>query len=77
MVEFKEDCGQEWMLFWIDTGVSIERVLGMEPYQKINHFPGMHEICNKDNFARNLYRLSKFFPKEYKFYPKTWILPSE
>ncbi|KND00368.1 uncharacterized protein SPPG_04692 [Spizellomyces punctatus DAOM BR117] len=68
---------EPWMLFWIDTGVSVERVLGMKPYQKINHFPGMHEICRKDRLARNLGRLSRLFPKDANFFPKTWILPSE
>lgn len=64
-----------WSLFWIDTGVSIERILDMTPFQKINHFPGMHEICRKNHLARNLVRFSKVFPKEYNFSPKTWSLP--
>ncbi|KAJ3098341.1 Tubulin polyglutamylase ttll6 [Phlyctochytrium planicorne] len=68
---------ETWSLFWIDTGVSVQRVLEMEPYQKINHFPGMHEICRKDHLARNLSRLSRLLPKEYNFFPKTWILPLE
>ncbi|KAJ3202966.1 Tubulin polyglutamylase ttll6 [Dinochytrium kinnereticum] len=68
---------EQWSLFWIDTGVSVQRVLDMEPYQKINHFPGMHEICRKDHLARNLSRLSRLLPKEYNFFPKTWTLPLE
>ncbi|KAI8920437.1 tubulin-tyrosine ligase family-domain-containing protein [Entophlyctis helioformis] len=66
-----------WSLFWIDTGVSLERVLEMKAHQRINHFPGMHEICRKDHLARNLGRLSRLFPKDYNFFPKTWMLPSE
>ncbi|KAI9204470.1 tubulin-tyrosine ligase family-domain-containing protein [Polychytrium aggregatum] len=66
-----------WSVCWIDTGVSVERVLSMEPYQKINHFPGMHEICRKDHLARNLNRMSRIFPKKYNFFPKTFILPLE
>ncbi|KAL3896882.1 MAG: hypothetical protein SGCHY_003791 [Lobulomycetales sp.] len=116
-----EDCGQEqgfrieaedaegtnWSIYWIDTGVAIERVLNMQQFQKINHFPGMrvfyppypmrvyfpgnaifrhlrhysttgmHEICRKDYLARNLGRLGRLFPKDYNFFPKTWILPSD
>ena len=30
---------KKWFLFWIDTGVSVERILNMAPYQRINHFP--------------------------------------
>ncbi|KAJ3416377.1 Tubulin polyglutamylase ttll6 [Chytridiales sp. JEL 0842] len=71
------DDSEPWSVFWIDTGVSVQRILDMEPYQKINHFPGMHEICRKDHLARNLSRLSRLFPKDYNFYPRTWILPLE
>ena len=35
----------------------------------------MHEICRKNNLARNLSRYQKAFPKEYNFSPKTWNLP--
>ncbi|KAJ3241265.1 Tubulin polyglutamylase ttll6 [Chytriomyces hyalinus] len=68
---------EPWSLFWIDTGVSVQRVLEMEPYQKINHFPGMHEICRKDHLARNLGRLSRILPTEYTFFPKTFVLPHD
>ncbi|KAJ3146151.1 Tubulin polyglutamylase ttll6 [Geranomyces variabilis] len=68
---------EPWILFWIDTGVSVERVLAMKPYTFINHFPGMHEICRKDCLARNLGRLSRSFPKDGNFFPRTWILPLE
>lgn len=66
-----------WSIFWIDTGVSVARILSMHQVQKINHFPGMHEICRKDYLARNLARLNKLFPKDYNFFPKTWILPND
>ncbi|KAI8916035.1 tubulin polyglutamylase TTLL6-like protein [Gorgonomyces haynaldii] len=66
-----------WLLLWLDTGVSVERLLEMKAYQRINHFPGMHEICRKDNLARNVSRLSRLFPKSFGFFPKTWILPHD
>ena len=40
-------------------------------------YPGIQQITKKNFLARNLMRLEKFFPEEYNFYPKTWILPSE
>ncbi|CAB0014353.1 unnamed protein product [Nesidiocoris tenuis] len=46
-------------------------------YQRINHFPGMLEICRKDALARNLKQMLKLFPKEYNFFPKTWCLPED
>ncbi|XP_068920441.1 tubulin polyglutamylase TTLL6 isoform X2 [Petaurus breviceps papuanus] len=45
--------------------------------QKINHFPGMSEICRKDLLARNMSRMIKLFPKEFHFFPKTWCLPAD
>lgn len=47
------------------------------PLQKINHFPGMSEICRKDLLARNMCRMSKLFPKDFHFFPRTWCLPAE
>lgn len=47
------------------------------PLQKINHFPGMSEICRKDLLARNMSRMLKLFPKDFYFFPRTWCLPAE
>nr|XP_014427688.2 tubulin polyglutamylase TTLL6 isoform X4 [Pelodiscus sinensis] len=49
----------------------------MKSYQKINHFPGMSEICRKDLLARNMSRMLKLFPKEFNFFPRTWCLASD
>jgi tubulin polyglutamylase TTLL6/13 len=72
-----------WSLFWIDTGVSYERVLEMyrkvirKTFQRINHFPGMHEICRKDQLARRVQRVVRMFPKDYTFFPQSWIMPQD
>ncbi|CDS42742.1 tubulin polyglutamylase TTLL13 [Echinococcus multilocularis] len=68
---------EDWNLYWTDLSVTIERVVSMRKWQKINHFPGMSEICRKDALARNLNRMLKLFPKEYSIFPKTWILPAD
>ncbi|XP_058559588.1 tubulin polyglutamylase TTLL6 [Neofelis nebulosa] len=49
----------------------------MKSYQKINHFPGMSEICRKDLLARNMSRMLKMFPKDFLFFPRTWCLPAD
>ncbi|XP_077595691.1 tubulin polyglutamylase ttll6 [Stigmatopora nigra] len=67
----------DWTLMWSDCSVSLERVKAMKHYQKINHFPGMIEICRKDTLARNLNRMLKLFPKDYKIFPRTWCLPAD
>eukprot|EP00075_Anas_platyrhynchos_P033213 XP_027322466.1 tubulin polyglutamylase TTLL6 isoform X2 [Anas platyrhynchos] len=49
----------------------------MKRFQKINHFPGMIEICRKNLLARNLNRMLRLFPKEYHIFPRTWCLPAD
>ncbi|XP_043349926.1 tubulin polyglutamylase TTLL13-like isoform X8 [Dermochelys coriacea] len=68
---------EEWTVYWTDCSVSLERVMEMKRFQKINHFPGMTEICRKDLLARNLNRMLKLFPKEYSIFPRTWCLPAD
>lgn len=75
MREVTED--SSWNLYWTDLSVSIERAKDMKRFQKVNHFPGMTEICRKDLLARNLNRMLRLFPKDYNFFPKTWCFPAE
>lgn len=49
----------------------------MKSYQKVNHFVGMTSITRKNNLGRNLLRMKKHFQKEYRFFPDTWILPTD
>lgn len=65
-----------WNIFWTDSIMSVGFCLTMHRFQKINHFPGMMEICRKDLLGRNLSRMLKVFPEEYNIFPKTWSLPS-
>ncbi|KAK6188733.1 hypothetical protein SNE40_004850 [Patella caerulea] len=74
--EVSED-DSDWTLYWTDYSVALERVMDMKKYQKINHFPGMNEICRKDLLCRNLNRMFKLYPKEYNVFPKTWCLPAD
>ena len=66
-----------WDLFWTDNSVQPEQLARMKPYQKINHFPGMYSLAQKNHLGRNLMRMRKAFPSYYDFFPQTWILPAE
>ncbi|ELU05410.1 hypothetical protein CAPTEDRAFT_124734, partial [Capitella teleta] len=68
---------EDWNLYWTDYSVTLERVMDMKKYQKINHFPGMSELCRKDLLARNMNRMLKLFPKEYNVFPPSWCLPAD
>ncbi|MBN3323880.1 TTLL7 polyglutamylase, partial [Atractosteus spatula] len=58
--------------YWI-----LRRLLNSLSSKRINHFPGMGEICRKDCLARNMAKMIKNQPQEYSFIPKTWIFPAE
>ncbi|KAJ4943449.1 hypothetical protein JOQ06_005950 [Pogonophryne albipinna] len=64
-------------LIWNDSAVQHERIADLRNYQRINHFPGMGEICRKDCLARNMSKMIKCQSQEYSFIPKTWIFPAE
>jgi tubulin polyglutamylase TTLL6/13 len=49
----------------------------MDSSQKINHFPGMLNICRKNLLAKHMAPLARMFPDEFDFVPKTWVLPAE
>jgi tubulin polyglutamylase TTLL6/13 len=72
-----EDQNLDWDLYWADTGLQPQIVQKMQSYQRINHYPGMASLAHKHNLSRNLKRMQKVFNKEYEFFPKTWILPSD
>ncbi|XP_060524336.1 tubulin polyglutamylase ttll6-like [Cylas formicarius] len=75
---FKEASeGENWNMYWTDLSITVERCKEMKRFQKINHFPGMLEICRKDLLARNLNRMNRLFPRDYNFFPKTWCLPAD
>ncbi|XP_065265393.1 tubulin polyglutamylase TTLL7 [Emys orbicularis] len=64
-------------LIWSDSAVQQDKIAELRNYQRINHFPGMGEICRKDFLARNMTKMIKSQPQEYSFIPRTWIFPAE
>ncbi|XP_072830210.1 tubulin polyglutamylase TTLL7 isoform X2 [Vicugna pacos] len=64
-------------LIWCDSAVQQEKIAELQNYQRINHFPGMGEICRKDFLARNMTKMIKSRPLDYTFVPRTWIFPAE
>jgi len=64
-------------IIWIDISVIQEKMRTILPWQIINHCPGMPNIARKNRMGQNLNKMQKEFPREYSFYPKTWVLPNE
>lgn len=49
----------------------------LQRHQKINHFHGMLEICRKNRMGRNLAKMARVLPREYDYFPRTYVLPEE
>ena len=64
-------------VYWIDVAAIHERFRSIQAWQTINHFPGMPNIARKNRMGQNLNRMLKMFPREYDFYPRTWVLPGD
>ena len=71
------DDSRPWHYFWTDLSVSHARVKALCPMQRLNHFPDMTSLCNKSTGAGVLKRVGKYFPLEYRFFPRSWQLPKE
>jgi len=65
------------MLVWSDAPVTVDKIVDLKLFQKINHFPGMCEISRKDTLARNMAKMHKECPEEFNFVPQTWNFPGE
>ena len=76
-VEAEQEDSHDWNVCWSDTSVAMERIMRLGRLQKINHFPGMLELVRKAGTARNLNKMLKLLGKEYKFFPRTFMLPAD
>lgn len=67
---------QNCNVYWVDTSKLAEVISWIEPWVKVNHFPGMNELVGrKAGLAQHLRRMQKLLPLEYDFFPPTWVLP--
>lgn len=66
--------GDDFNLIW--TGyTTIEDILLLNKYQKINHFPNSMNLGRKDLLWNNLLRLKLKLPEHFSIIPHSWILP--
>lgn len=63
-------------LTWHDISVHPNFFQKLQPYQKVNMYPGIGCITKKHHLARNLMNMSKAYPQQYDFFPKTWVVPT-
>lgn len=77
VMKAEEKCGQ-CNVHWIDDCAIGDWLRRIEPWMRVNHFPGMNNaLARKTRLARNMARMQRLFPKEYQFIPPTWVLPDD
>ena len=52
-------------IYWVDVATIHERFRTIQPWQVINHFPGMPNIARKNRMGQNLNKMLKLFPVRY------------
>jgi len=66
--------GNDFNLIW--TGyTTINDILPLNKYQKINHFPESVNLGRKDKLWRNLLKMKLKHPEQFNITPHSWIMP--
>ena len=69
--EFGQKLAEDWDVTWHNCGITADFFARMQPYQKVNQYPGIQCISRKNNLARNLVKIKKAYPEQFKFFPRT------
>ena len=67
----------DWDIAWFDGPPKELFVKEMKPWQRVNHFPGIYNLCKKNMLGRHLMRMLHLLPKEFTFFPHTYMLPHD
>ena len=63
------------VLVWYDNLKKKDFFGPMQPWQIVNRFPMVNVICRKAPFVRLIQRTAQTFPSQFKFLPKSFIVP--
>ena len=70
--------GHSWNVIWCNGHIKPYVYEGVNPYQRINHFPNSNEITRKDKLCENIVKMQqKYGENSYGIVPDTYILPEE
>lgn len=68
----------DWTVMWLGCNAKLYLYEGLNPNQRINHFPNSYEITRKDRMCINLMSMQrKHGLSHYGFFPETYIIPNE
>lgn len=72
-----DDSEKTTALLWHDAIKDDDYFSALRPWQVVNRLPMVNVICRKAPFIRTIQRIAKFFPEEFNFLPRSYILPHE
>lgn len=72
LFKWKEVWGYDGDVFW---GASFPEDSGICTEMKTNRIPGMSELCDKKATGYYLNKFREYFPEDYNFFPRTFLLP--
>ncbi|KAH7827966.1 putative Tubulin polyglutamylase TTLL13 [Monocercomonoides exilis] len=64
-------------VIWTDSPPSFDTLSRMNIYQVMSRFPMMNELSRKGIFFQNINRMRLTFPSDFRFVPRTWVLPQD
>lgn len=67
-----------WNILWSGSMPPDYLYENLNPYQKINHYPGSNELTRKDKMCMNMKSMAdKYGKHNFGFIPETFVLPEE
>ena len=61
--EGNQKLSADWDISFHDLGITADFLSKMQPWQKVNQYPGMYVITRKNYLARNLMKMQRAFPE--------------
>ncbi|KAK2960428.1 putative tubulin-tyrosine ligase family protein [Blattamonas nauphoetae] len=77
-LSFREcDKTDHCQLIWTDNPPTYETLARLTKQQCLSRFPSMNELSRKGIFFHHINRMRLTFPNEFRFVPRTWVLPQD
>ena len=75
---FQQTRSRSFNILWLNQPVKPALLLGLNKYQKVNHFPRTQELTRKDLLVRTLVGMREAHgPSGCDFLPTTFVLPAD
>lgn len=71
------DSNKDFNILWAKRA-TVYTLASLNPYQKVNHFPGTWGVGRKDRLAYNIRRMQRYFGNDaFDIVPKSFLIPQD